>query len=458
MKKRPVAIVTTVVLVAAGVVAWTSFGGCGNPKTRIAQRKTYDAPAAPAPAAGEEWPKWRGPRGDGISRGTRLPDKFPSGGPRQLWSAEVGLGYSSPVAADGVVYLFSLNTGGGEPRESLTAFDAHSGQILWNQEAGGGWPKSYAGTRATPAIDNGRIYTYGGAGDLICRDARTGDARWRVNILKETGAKNIDWGTASSPLVAGNRVFVQSGEGGPVAVAVDADSGSIAWQSQARGLGGYAHPILVDVAGTPQLVVFGGNTVYGMNPDTGATIWSESWPTSYGVNATTPVYSPDDQYLFVTSAYGQGALMLKLRPDGATRVWQKSDVQSRFQGAVLDGDGLYVNSEGTITYLSWPGGDVGWRAEDRNLRLGVGGSFVRADDKLLLLSERGKMSIARATPQGVTLLDQADVFDGTQIWSTPLLYRGRLYAKGTQEFTCFQIAPEPPPAAGPATTTTAPAE
>jgi len=68
------------------------------------------------------------------------------------------------------------------------------------------------------------------------------------------------------------------------------------------------------------------------------------------------------------------------------------------------------------------------------------GSIVRfGGDKLLLMSDRGKLSIARATPQSIELLSQADVLDGREIWSTPLLYAGRLYAKGDAEFVCFDM-------------------
>src|SRR4051794_36952895 len=95
------------------------------PKTPIAQRKLYEGAPATMASVVEDWPKWRGPRGDQISR-EALPDKWPDGGPQTLWAADVGIGYSSPIVTGGRVYLFSLSNS----KETLTAFDANSGKIV----------------------------------------------------------------------------------------------------------------------------------------------------------------------------------------------------------------------------------------------------------------------------------------------------------------------------------------
>jgi outer membrane protein assembly factor BamB len=432
--KRPVALLASV-LVTVGAVAVaglyvTGFVGC-VPKTQISQRKLYDGPATLASTA-EDWPRWRGPRGDQISR-EALPDQWPAAGPKQLWAADVGVGYASPIAHAGRVYLFSMNG----RKDSLTAFDANSGKILWTVEGAEGWTSSYVGTRATPWIDGDRIYTYGGQGDLTCRDLADGKQRWVLNVLAETGSGSLGWGQASSPLVAGNFVYVQSGSGGAVAVAVDKMSGKVAWKSEATGKGGYAHPILADVAGAQQLIVFAGEAVVGMEPQSGRTLWQYPWRTSYDVNSTTPIYH--DGKLFVTSEYNHGCIQLALSPTGATKVWENQNVLGKFPGAVLDNGYIYANSSGTLVCVNWADGSLKWKATDPKMRLGAGGSIVRAGDKLLTLSERGKMSLVRATPDGVQLLGQAEVVEGKEVWSMPLLYGGRVYAKGGQELVCLEL-------------------
>ncbi|HEY7120449.1 MAG TPA: PQQ-binding-like beta-propeller repeat protein [Tepidisphaeraceae bacterium] len=426
-------LVSLAALAAVGsVLYFTGVLGCSLPRTHIAQRKLYEGPTTIGSPV-EDWPRWRGPREDQISR-ERLPDQWPAGGPKQLWAADVGLGYSSPIAAAGRVYLFSMN----DRKETLTAFDAASGKILWSREGGEGWTSSYVGTRATPAIDADRIYTYGGQGELTCRNLADGQPRWTINILQTTGSTPNGWGMASSPLVAGNLVYVQSGQGaGPVVLAIDKMSGAVAWRSQATGGGGYAHPILIDVAGTPQLVVFAGDQIVAMNPADGRTIWTYPWHTAFNVNASSPIYH--DGRLFVTSEYDHGCLQLQLSPAGATKIWENTNILGKFQGAILDDGYLYANSAGSLVCVHWADGSLKWKATDPKLRLGIGGSLIRSGDKLLLMSERGKLSLARATADGVQLIGQGQVVEGKEVWATPVLYGGRLYAKGGQELVCVDL-------------------
>jgi outer membrane protein assembly factor BamB len=395
--------------------------------------------AAPAVAADapEDWPRWLGPRGDGISKETGLAEKWKGNGPKKLWDRKVGVGHSSPVAVDGKVYLFHLVGN----QDALTCFDAETGKVVWNQTYNGGWTGAYKGTRATPTIekDDNRIYTYGGAGHLVCRALDSGKPVWALDVLKSTGTRPLQWGQASSPLIVGDRVFVQAGDGGPVAVAVDRKTGRVAWQSAAREKGGYAHIIQIDALNGPQLIVFGGTALYGMDPTNGRTLWREEWRTSYDVNAATPVYH--DGHLFVSSEYNHGCMMLRLDGRGARKLWEKKDILCKFQPPILDGGHLYANSAGTLKCMSWPDGRVVWQAKDRDLRLGPGGSMVRVgDDKLITLSEQGKLGLVQADPHGVKLLAQEQVFDGSEIWSTPLLYGGKLYAKGGDEFVCLDVS------------------
>ena len=419
---------------AAAVKLWNRLRTPRLVDTRIALRRSYDGPETTFHAA-EDWPRWRGPRGDAISRETGILDTFPDGGPPLLWVADVGIGYASPIAHAGRVYLFTLN----ERHEVLTCFDAHSGRILWSDASSDSmWAGGYAGTRATPAIDGDAIYTYGGAGELACRDLATGKPRWKLNVLRLTGSRNLQWGTASSPLVAGDRVYVQSGKDGSVAVAVNKNNGSVVWQSEARGVGGYAHPILADVAGRQQLVLFAGEAVLGVDPDTGKTLWSIPWQTSYDVNAATPICR--DGHLMVSSEYGRGSMMLRLDAAGAHKLWQSTDIQSKFPNLVLDGDVLFANSAGAIKCMSWPDGRILWEARDRDLRIGFGGSILRVGDRLLTMSDRGKLSISRASKDGIELLAQAQVLDAREVWASPLLYGGRLYAKGDTEFLCVDLS------------------
>src|SRR5215213_3755378 len=128
--RRIVLALTAVLATVLIATAALSLKGCRsrNLDTRIGVRKRYASPTTGPIRAAEDWPKWRGPRGDGISRETNLAEKWPEAGPPRLWEADTGLGYSSPIAAGGRVYLFSLDN----KHETLTCFDAQTGDLLWN--------------------------------------------------------------------------------------------------------------------------------------------------------------------------------------------------------------------------------------------------------------------------------------------------------------------------------------
>lgn len=391
--------------------------------------------------ASQEWPKWLGPSGNGIATDT-ITDKWPADGPKKIWEQKVGFGYSSPIALDGKIYLFSQDG----TKDTLTAFDADSGKPLWSQSYGVTIKAQGAQARnpenefplplATPTIDNGRIYSYGGGGDLVCRKLEDGSLLWQLNVLKETHEHILMWNESSSPLVTDKYVYVQGGKGGPAAVAVDKGTGKIAWQSQAQTVGGYTAPILIDVDGTKQLIVFAGDQLYGMNPENGQTIWATPWKTSYDVNASTPVYR--DHHLFISSGYGHGCMMLTLSATGAKEDFDKADkdLTLKFQPAILDGDYLYANSGGTLKCAHWPDLKIQW---EERLHLGDGGTLVRDGDLLIALSERGKLLLVHATPQGAKVLSEVPLFDFGTTWSTPLIYHGRLYAMGKDTLVCLDL-------------------
>lgn len=394
---------------------------------------------APSLAA-EDWPKWMGPRGDNISK-EQVATNWPSSGPKRLWEARVGAGHSSPVAAGGKVYIFTLE--GNE--ETLACFDASTGQPAWRQGHGIRWKADYPGTRGTPTIEAGRVYTLGEAGDLVCRELSDGQQVWRTNVLDVTRAKPLKWGCASSPLIVGDRIFVQTGEGGPIAVAVDKKTGKVEWAAADRSKAGFATLVYADdVPGskTPQVILFAGRALGGLDADTGKLLWSEGFQTSYDVNAATPIYH--DGHVLFTAEYPTGrARMYALKGKSARRVWEVKHLKSKFQPPILDDGFVYANSGGSLVCVEWKSGRLAWQAKDRNLDLKPGGSLLRAGgDKLITMSERGRLSVVEATPKGYKLLAQTPLFDATEVWSTPLLYDGKLYCKGGGEFVCLDVAVE----------------
>jgi len=390
----------------------------------------------------EEWPKWLGPRGDNIST-EPIAAAWPADGPKKIWEQPTGYGFASPVALDGRIYLFH-QVG---DQDTLTAFDAGTGKTYWSQAYACGNnairsnnknPKNdHPVVLATPTVDHGQIYTYGAGGDLVCRKLDTGEQVWHINVINELHEKLLDWAQASTPLVTEKLVYVQCGDGGPTAVAVDRQTGKIVWKSEATTYGGYAAPILVDVNGTQELIVFSGEQLYGMNLHTGKTLWGVPFQNKPRVSAATPIYR--EGKLFIACDYDRKpgtCMMLEVTPSGAKTLWENGNIAQKFQPGVLDNGFYYVNSEGTLKCMNWSDGKLSWQ---NNLRLGSGGSVVRDGDKLIVMSERGKLYLVHATPTENKVINQLQLFDYGQVWSSPLIYRGRLYCMGEKSLVCLEV-------------------
>ncbi|MFW6146300.1 MAG: PQQ-binding-like beta-propeller repeat protein [Planctomycetota bacterium] len=393
--------------------------------------------AIAALAAAEDWPKWRGPRGDNITSGDGLLTEWAGGGPREVWRVEVGAGYSTPVIVDDVIYLFTQ----AERTDTLVALSADDRRVLWRQSYRTGFhDRRYSGTRATPTVEGDRIYTYGGGCDLTCWSRADGQIVWRTNILEKTGAtKGITWGAAGSPLIVGDVIYVQGGKDGPVAAAVNKTNGELLWKADAPGPGGYATIAATTVDGRDQLLVFGGTTLYGLDPRRGETLWRLPYETQYQVNAATPIIRGGKA--FITHGYNKGkGTLLALEPRSVSKVWENERIRSRFVTPILEGDVMYANSRGTLKCVRWADGSLVWACDDPKLNLGLGGSLIRAGDLLITLSERGMLSLVHATPDGWSLRGQVRLFKEKQTWSTPVVYNGRLYVKGNRELVCLDIA------------------
>ena len=164
------------------------------------------AALAAQPAADGDWPQWRGPDRNGISRETGLLQQWPSGGPAVVWSATgLGAGYGSVAVKDARVFVQGLRG-----RQSMVhSLDRTNGKYLWSKNLGsGGTNDRGSGPRSTPTLDGARLYVLTENGDLVClRD--NGTEVWQRNILRDFSGSNISWLLSESPLVDGDRVIAR---------------------------------------------------------------------------------------------------------------------------------------------------------------------------------------------------------------------------------------------------------
>ena len=425
--------------------------------------RRYAILAAAALAQAEDWPKWRGPRGDGISMEKGLAQEWPKEGPKKLWSKSVGKGWNSPVAVEGILYAFgrtqkaAVQSGPASadaaeqapakgPFGTLTALRADTGEIIWQNSYTSIPRVEKPSMRATPTVEKDRIYTFDDDGELVAWNRGDGKIAWQLNVLQELGAKPIKWGCASSPAVEDGKIYVQGGLTGSLVIAVDKNTGKVAWKSQAEGPSGYATIVPITVEGRKQLLVAGGDHVVAMDRATGKTAWSVPYETEYKINAATPVVR-DGKALLINEYKIGKCIMLQLHADRADTVWEDKDLRSRISTPILEGDVFYVSNNGPgqsgsgiIECRTWADGKLVWSCQDKSLDLGMGGTMLRAGELMITLSQKGMLSLAKVTPEGCQRLSQVAVLNEPEVWSTPVIHNGRLYIRGFEEMICLDIA------------------
>ena len=206
-------------------------------------------------SAGEDWPKWRGPRGDGTWNGPKLSDRWPATGLRRVWRQPIGGGYAGVAAAGGRVYTMDRQLKPDEV-ERVVCFDADSGKPWWVHQ----YPVAYKdlsygnGPRAMPIIHDGNVYCLGALGQLCCLEAATGKPRWSLDLASQAKAQIPMWGLAASPVVFENLVIVHPGaEKHGSFMAFDRRTGNEVWRAL-DDPAGYATPILVEHKGQTHLI------------------------------------------------------------------------------------------------------------------------------------------------------------------------------------------------------------
>lgn len=389
---------------------------------------------SPVTAPADDWPQFRGPRRDGLSAETGLATAWPPGGPPIVWRVPLGGGFSAISVADG--RLFTLFTRDGE--ELLGAFGVASGDEIWSRRLDSAYRNSFgSGPRSTPTVDGSIVYALGAKGVLLAADAATGQRIWNRDLEKDFGARIPEWGVATSPLVDGDKLLLDvGGRSNHSLVALDKRSGELIWNSN-TGLPGYSSPIVIEVGGRRMAVFMTGDSVIGVDVEDGRKLWWVQWKTRYDVNAATPIFVAPDK-IYVSSGYGVGAALLRLRPNGDAfdlyEVWKSRRMKNQFSTAVVVDGTLYGFDNTILKSVRLEDGEENWAAR------GFGhGSLFYADGHLVVLGERGKLALVAATPDVFEEVASTELFQA-KAWTVPTLSDGRLYARNEREMLAVDLA------------------
>lgn len=397
-----------------------------------------EAPAAvnaPAPGTAADWLDFRGPLRDGRYRGPIRTD-WPASGLTPMWKQPVGGGYASFATARG--RAFTIEQRGAQ--EVAAAYDIATGRELWTSRWSAAFQEMMGGDgpRATPAWSSGRVHVLGATGELRALDEASGRVIWRVNILDDNGASNLQWGMAAAPLVVDGTVIVlPGGSNGRSVVAYDAATGHRRW-SALDDQAAYSSPMLATIGGVRQILVFTASRLAGITPDGGRLLWEYPWRTSYDVNASQPVVIGDNR-VFLSTGYGTGAAVIELTPSGGgagfsvREVWRNIRMKNQFSSSVLHDGYIYGLDEAILACLDAATGNVKWKGG----RYGYG-QIMLADGHLIVLTEGGDMALVRATPAKHEEISRFPVFDA-KTWNHPAISNGILLVRNLAEMAAFDL-------------------
>ncbi len=390
-----------------------------------------------------QWAQFGGPHRNFSSDEKGLNTNWPANGPRKLWSRDLGDGYSA-ISVDGNVLYTMYGKG---RKESVIALDANSGKTLWEHTYPANLFKKFdknfgTGPRATPLIVDERVYTLGAAAMMFCLDQKTGKRIWSHDLIKEFGATKPRWGYASSALAYKNTVIVPVGGQGHSIMAFDQKSGSVVW-ARHDFANGYSSPILIDVGGQEQLVVFMADEVVGLNPANGDLYWTHPHKTAYQINASMPIWGGGgDNILFVTSAYDTGARGLKLTRSGdkttVKELWYQPKMKVHFGSTIRIGDYVYGSTGGNgpvfFAAVNIRTGKLSFRK--RNVMSKA--QLLYADGKLIMLDEDGDLAIATATPDDIEIHSKVSLLEKVA-WTVPTLVDGKLYIRDLKSIMALEL-------------------
>lgn len=382
-------------------------------------------------------PQFLGPDRTATFAGPNLARDWSSQPPKLIWRQPIGAAWSSFA----VVGDFGVTQEQRGDEELVTCYDLADGKLQWAH----GHPVRFEeviagiGPRATPTIDQGRVYALGAEGHLMCLDGATGKLLWEHDLLDQTGAALPQWGKSGSPLVYDDVVVVSAGgPDGQSLVAYDKHDGNLVW-SAGDDASSYSSPAVLTLCGVPQIVMVGQSVTAAHDPADGRILWLHAWPEvdpAGSPNIAQPIAISGDRIL-LSKGYGVGSTLWQISRAGdawsVEPLWRKNTLKTKMTNPVVRDGFAYGLDEGTLCCIDVETGRRKWKRG----RYGHG-QVLLVDDLLVVQSETGQLALVPATPDGYQELSRIDAVAG-QSWNYPTLSGNRLLVRSELEAALYEL-------------------
>lgn len=394
-------------------------------------------------ARADDWPQFRGPNRDAISRETRLLREWPEGGPKVLWSAEVSEGFGGAAVYQGRAYYHDYDRQANAWLVNCVALD--SGERFWQYREERRIRPNHGITRTVPAVDGEYVFSLDPKCVFHCLDAETGKELWRKNLVREHQTMIPAWYTGQCPLIEEDRVIIAPG-GDVLAMALEKSSGSPIWQTPNPEGYPMSHVSVMpaEIDGVRQYLYTCIQGAMGIDATDGKLLWFFPWKFNIAVPCS-PLHLGDGR-VFLTSCYEAETVMIRVQRQGSQFVAEKvfslgeGGWNSETHTPIVYRDhifGVGKKRRGLFTCLDFDGKEV-WNS-NKKASFGLG-NYVMADGMFYILEgDTGVLRLLDAGAEEYTELDNAQVLSGPEVWTPMALSDGRLIVRDMTKIVCLRV-------------------
>jgi outer membrane protein assembly factor BamB len=389
-----------------------------------------------------DWHQWRGPNRDGISFEKNILKHWSSDGPEILWRISAGDGYSGiSVSKDRLLTMWDYGDS-----QFLFCLDPLSGKELWRYRVGDNFRNGWGnGPRSTPIVDEKMVYAVSTQGALHAVNLSDGKVSWSIDLSTEYDSRIPIYGYSSSPLIDGDKLFVEVGGRDDYAfIALNKDTGDLMWHSETDEES-YSSPIAITLNNNRHIVFLGAEGLFSLAADDGKLYWHSVWnarcpQTGIPVNTATPLFIAPDK-IFISGGYGTitGATTVQIKWHKeqyvANNLWFSDEMNNLVNSSVIIKNHIYGFDDKFLKCVGVLTGEEKWKIS------GYGrGSLIAVDGHLIVLGERGKLALVEATPASYKEVKSMQIFNSKKCWTSPALANGKLYLRNHDELVCLDIS------------------
>ncbi len=389
------------------------------------------------------WPGFRGGNHDGISKeNIKLSRKWPQGGPKKLWSVELGEGYASAAVHSGRVYVIDYDRANGA--DAIRCFWLDDGEEIWRYSYPVKVKRNHGMSRTVPAVTEKYVVTMGPKCHVTCLDAKTGQFLWMLDLVGQFGTKVPLWYAGQCPIIDEGKAIIAPG-GKALMIAVDCATGEIVWEAANPKKWKMTHSSIIPMSfrGKRMYVYCSSGAVVGVSVEDGSILWQErDW--KMRTNVPTPVLAGDNR-IFLSAGYRKGSMMIQLEDGGdetiaVKQLWKlDDDVFGADQQTPIYYDGFIygVRPDEQLVCLS-AGGEIVW-ASGSARKFGLG-PYIVADGMIFVMDDSGVLTLVEATPAGFSVIEQGQVLFGHESWGPMAIVSGRLIVRDFTQMVCLDVS------------------